>query len=169
MPTEKFTDAIALLKADHRKVEELFAQFEKARPTSQGKIAQQVCNELKIHAIIEDEIFYPALRGKIEEDTLNEAYVEHDGAKVLINDILSSSPDDDYFEAKVTVLAEEIKHHVHEEEMRSEGMFAQAREAGVDLVELRDRLLTRKQELMAQVKSGGLPPAQMKVITVQAA
>lgn len=169
MPTEEYTDAIALLKADHRKVEELFSQFEKARPASQGKIAQEVCNELKIHTIIEEEIFYPALRGKIETDTLNEACVEHDSAKILVNDIFASSPDDDYFEAKVTVLSEEIKHHVHEEEMRSEGMFAQAREAGVDLVELRDRMLARKQELMEQVKSGGLPPAQMQVITVQAA
>lgn len=169
MPTEQFTDAIALLKADHRKVEELFAQFETARPAAQGKIAQQICNELKIHAMIEDEIFYPALRGKIEKDTLNEAYVEHDSASVLVNDILASSPDDDYFEAKVTVLAEEVKHHVREEEMRGEGMFAQAREAGIDLVELRDRLLARKNELMAQAESQGLPPAPMQVIAVQAA
>jgi hypothetical protein len=169
MPTPAFTDAIALLKADHRKVEELFEQFEKARPAQQGKIAEQICNELKIHTIIEEEIFYPALRGKIEEDVLNEAYVEHDGAKVLVNDIMARSPDDDFFEAKVTVLSEEIKHHVREEEKRGEGMFAQARESGVDLVELRDRMLARKQELMAEMKSGGLPPAQMQVVAVQAA
>lgn len=169
MPTQEYTDAIALLKADHRKVEDLFEKFENARASAQAKIARQICNELKIHTMIEEEIFYPTLRGKIEEDSLNEAYVEHDGAKLLVNDILASSPDDDYYEAKVKVLSEEIKHHVHEEEMRVEGMFAQAREAGVDLIELRDRMLARKTELMAQADEGGLPPAQMQVIAVQAA
>jgi len=169
MPTQEYTDAIALLKADHRKVEELFEKFENARASSQAKIAEQICNELKIHTMIEEEIFYPSLRGKIEKDSLNEAYVEHDGAKLLVNDILASNPDDDYYEAKVKVLSEEIKHHVHEEEMRIEGMFAQAREAGVDLVELRDRMLARKTELMTQADAQGLPPAQMQVVTVQAA
>lgn len=169
MPSKEFTDAIALLKADHRKVEDLFEQFESARKSAQAKIAEQICNELKVHTIIEEEIFYPAVRGKIEEDTLNEAYVEHDGAKVLVNDILASSPDDEFFEAKVKVLCEEIRHHVHEEEMRGEGMFAQARDAGVDLVALRDQLLARKEELMGQAQAGGLPPAQMQVIAIQAA
>jgi hypothetical protein len=169
MPTEEFTDAIALLKADHRKVEELFEQFENARPSSHGKIAQKICTELKVHTLIEEEIFYPALRGKIEDDVLNEAYVEHDGAKVLVNDILAGSPDDEFYAAKVKVLSEEIKHHVREEEMRGDGMFTQARDTNVDLVELRDRMLARKKELMAQADSRGLPPAQMQVISVQAA
>jgi hypothetical protein len=169
MPTPKFTDAIALLKADHRKVEELFAKFEKASSGKKQEIAEQICNELKIHAQIEEEIFYPALQGKIEEDTLNEAYVEHDGAKVLINDIMAGGPDDQFYDAKVTVLSEEIKHHVKEEEARREGMFAQAREAGVDLVALRDQLMARKQELMAQMKAGGLPPAQLAAVNLQAA
>src|SRR3546814_11268930 len=75
---------------------------------------------LKIHAQIEEEVFYPALKGKVDDDLLKEAYVEHDGAKVLINDILASGPEDEYFEAKVTVLSEEIKHHVKEEEKSSE-------------------------------------------------
>lgn len=164
MPTETYTDAIALLKADHRKVEELFEKFESARGGSKQAIAEQICNELKIHTIIEEEIFYPALQGKIEEDTLAEAYVEHDGAKVLVNDIVSGDPKDDYYDAKVKVLSEEIKHHVHEEEMRQEGMFAQARDAGVDLVALRDEMLTRKEALMAAAKSGGLPPAELRVV-----
>ena len=164
MPTETYTDAIALLKADHRKVEELFEKFESARSGSKQAIAEQICNELKIHTIIEEEIFYPALQGKIEEDTLAEAYVEHDGAKVLVNDIVSGDPEDDYYEAKVKVLSEEIKHHVHEEEMRQEGMFAQAREAGVDLVALRDEMLARKEALMATAKNGGLPPAELRVV-----
>ena len=164
MPTETYTDAIALLKADHRKVEELFEKFESARSGSKQAIAEQICNELKIHTIIEEEIFYPALQGKIEEDTLAEAYVEHDGAKVLVNDIVSGDPKDDYYDAKVKVLSEEIKHHVHEEEMRQEGMFAQARDAGVDLVALRDEMLARKEALMAAAKSDGLPPAELRVV-----
>lgn len=168
--TESFTDAIALLKADHRKVEDLFEKFENASSSSQKqKLAKEICTELKIHTMIEEEIFYPAFRGKIEDDTLDEAYVEHDGAKVLINDIEAASPEDDFFDAKVTVLSEEIKHHVHEEEMPSEGMFAQCRKTDVDLVELRDQMMARKQELLAQAKAEGLPPAQPKTINQLAA
>lgn len=170
MARQEFTDAIALLKADHRAVEELFAKFESASGTERKlAIAQQVCNELKIHAQIEEELFYPAFRGKIEDQTLDEAYVEHDGAKVLINDILANGATDDFFEAKVKVLSEEIKHHVHEEEMRGEGMFAQCRETDVDLVALRDKLLARKEELLAEVENGGLPPAQLAAVHLEAA
>jgi len=170
MPTTpQFADAIAMLKADHRKVEELFDKFETAREGSKESLAQQICNELKIHTVIEEEIFYPALKDKIERETLTEAYVEHDGAKVLINDIMAGGPDDEYYDAKVKVLSEEIKHHVHEEEARVEGMFAQARAAGVDVVALRDRMLARKQELTAQVKAGGLPPAEPRVVNVMPA
>lgn len=164
MPAQ-FTDAIALLKADHRKVEELFEQFEKASGSSRKqKIAEQICNELKIHTTIEEEIFYPAFRGKIEEDTLAEAHVEHDGAKVLVNDILAASPEDEFYDAKVTVLSEDIKHHVHEEEMPSEGMFAQCRKTDVDLVALRDKMAARKQELIHQAENGGLPAARLRVL-----
>lgn len=164
MSAETFTDAIALLKADHRKVEALFEKFESARSTAKQDIAEQICNELKIHAAIEEEIFYPALKGKIDEKTLNEAYVEHDGAKVLINDIMSGGADDAFYDAKVKVLSEEIKHHVHEEEMPKEGMFAQSREAGVDLVALRDEMLARKKELTSQAEAGALPPAELRVV-----
>lgn len=165
MPTETYTDAIALLKADHRKVEDLFEKFESAKDdTKKQAIAQKICNELKIHTAIEEEIFYPALEGKIEEDTLAEAYVEHDGAKVLVNDIMAGSPADDYYDAKVKVLSEEIKHHVKEEEMPKEGMFAQARETDVDLVALGDKMLARKEELMAAAESGALPPAELRVV-----
>ena len=168
MATEEFTDAIALLKADHRKVEDLFEQFENAYDGKKQAIAEQICTELKIHATIEEEIFYPALQGKIEDDTLDEAYVEHDGAKVLINDIMAGGADDQFYDAKVKVLSEEIKHHVKEEEMPSEGMFAQARDAGVDLVRLRDQMLARKQELTAQAKAGGLPPAKLAAVRLAA-
>ena len=159
------TDAIAMLKADHRKVEALFDQFEGARTgTRRRALAEQICNELKIHTAIEEEIFYPAVKGRIEDDTLNEAYVEHDGAKVLINDIIATLGDDAMLAAKVKVLSEEIRHHVHEEELRGDGMFAQVRKIDVDLVALRDLMLERKQALTMQARDGGLPPAQLSVL-----
>ena len=169
MATEEFTDAIALLKADHRKVEDLFEAFENASKAKKQAIAQQICTELKIHSMIEEEIFYPALKGQIEDETLTESYVEHDGAKMLIAEIMDGEPDDEFYDAKVKVLSEEIKHHVKEEEMPSEGMFAQAREAGVDLVALRDRMLARKQDLLAQAETGGLPPAKLTVVNLEPA
>ncbi|MBB6124538.1 hemerythrin domain-containing protein [Sphingobium subterraneum] len=151
-------DAIALLKQDHREVEDLFEQYEKAKADGRkSKIAEQICSALIAHTMIEEEIFYPAVRGKIEEDTVDEAYVEHDGAKMLIQELMNGSPEDDFYDAKMTVLSEEIKHHVHEEEARSEGMFAQARQAGVDVAELGQQMRQRKQELLAQFKAGGLP------------
>lgn len=153
-------DAIALLKADHRKVEDLFEQFENAKGDgSKKKIAQQICTELKIHAMIEEEIFYPACEGAVEEDLLKEAYVEHDGAKLLINEIEAGGPDDEFYDAKVKVLSEEIEHHVEEEEKRVEGMFSQARKAGLDMDDLGRRMFARKEELMEQAKAGGLGKA----------
>jgi hypothetical protein len=170
MADQQFTDAIALLKADHRKVEDLFEQFEKTRESGRKQtLANQICTELKVHMMIEEEIFYPAFRGKIEDDTLDEAYVEHDGAKVLINDIMNSTPDADFYDAKVKVLSEEIKHHVHEEEMPSDGMFAQCRKTYVDLVALRDEMLARKQVLLAEAENGGLPPAKPRAVSLQPA
>lgn len=159
-------DAIALLKSDHRKVEDLFVQYEAAEADDEKKaLADQICLELKIHAQIEEEIFYPALEGRIDADLLAEAHVEHDGAKVLINDIADGGPQaDDHYDAKVKVLSEEIKHHVKEEEQPDVGMFAQARASGVDLVELGAALKARKLELMALAASEGLPPAQPTVV-----
>ncbi len=153
------------MKADHRKVEALFERFEAATASgTKAMLARQICTELKIHTSIDEEIFYPAFRGKIEDDTLDEAYVEHVSAKVLVNDIEAGAPEDDFYDAKVKVLSEEIKHHVHEEEMPSEGMFAQCRETDVDLVALRDAMLARKQELMAQAESARLPPAKPRAV-----
>jgi hypothetical protein len=170
MAEQDYTDAIALLKADHRKVEDLFEKFEGASgAATKQKIAHRICTELKIHTMIEEEIFYPALEGKIEGDLLKEAFVEHDGAKILINDIEAGGPDEAFYDAKVKVLGEEITHHVKEEEAPSEGMFAQARKAEVDLVALRDAMLARKQELMAQAESEGLPPAKPTVVTTEPA
>ncbi len=157
----EFTDAIALLKADHRKVEGLFEDFEKARGAERKQaLAHQICNELKIHTTIEEEIFYPALEGKIDEDMLEEAFVEHDGAKLLVNEIEAASADEDFYNAKVKVLSEEIEHHVKEEEEPGKGMFAQARKADVDLVELGEKMLARKRKLAAQAEAEGLPEAK---------
>jgi len=166
MASEGKQDAIQLLKADHRTVEELFESFEKAGGDGRKeKIAKQICTELKVHAMIEEEIFYPALRGKIEDDLLDEAYVEHDGAKVLINDIEAGAPSDDFYDAKVKVLQEEIEHHVKEEEKMNDNMFQQARKAEVDLNALGEQMAARKAELMAVAESEGLPPAQPATLT----
>lgn len=157
-------DALALLKADHRKVEKLFQQFEKARDGARKQaLVRQICEELVVHAMIEEEIFYPACSGEIEdEDGLEEAYVEHDGAKVLIAELMAGAPDDEFFDAKVMVLSEQIKHHVKEEEKRSEGIFAQAKKADLDLDELGAKLMERKQELLAEIKANGLPPLETR-------
>jgi hypothetical protein len=156
-------DAISLLKADHRKVEGLFEQFEKARkPDRKEALARQICTELMVHATIEEEIFYPACKGEVDEELLNEAYVEHDGAKVLISEIDGGSPSDEFYDAKVKVLSEMIKHHVKEEEKRSEGLFAQAKEAGVDVDGLAERLAARKEELLEAFKADGLPTPETR-------
>ena len=158
-------DAIALLKADHRLVEELFEKFEKAtRKEQKQKIAQQICMELTIHTMIEEEIFYPACKEAVEEDLLDEAYVEHDGAKMLIAEISQGSPDDKFYDAKVTVLSEEIKHHVQEEEKRSEGMFAQAKAAGLDMDALGKAMQARKMELQQTLMLGDLPPQETRTM-----
>ena len=158
MPKDDAPDAIALLKADHRKVEELFEQFEKASSGERKRtLAEQICLELSVHAQIEEEIFYPACEGAVEEDLLKEAYVEHDGAKVLIAEIEAGGPGDEFYDAKVKVLQEMIGHHIEEEEKRVEGMFSQARNAGVDVDALGLELMARKEELTAQYKVGGPP------------
>ena len=159
-------DAIQLLTQDHRAVEALFEKFENASEdgTKEG-IARTICTELKVHAMIEEEIFYPALRGKIDDDDIDEAYVEHDGAKVLINDIEAGSPDDQFYEAKVKVLQEEIEHHIKEEEKESDNIFSQARKTDVDLDALGAQMAARKAELMTLAESQGLPPAQPATLT----
>lgn len=151
-------DAVALLKADHRKVEDLFAKFESAKGDGRKKaLAEQICLELTVHTKIEEDVFYPACEGAVEEDLLKEAYVEHDGAKVLIAEIEAGGPDDDFYEAKVKVLSEMIEHHVEEEEKRVEGIFSQARKAGLDMDALGDRMGAEKEQLLAAYKASGLP------------
>lgn len=142
-------DAIALLKADHRQVEAWFEAFEKARSDSRkSELTGKICQALKVHTQIEEEIFYPAfIEASGETDMHHEAVVEHDGAKNLIARIEASGPADEYYDAKVKVLAEMIKHHVKEEEQRG-GMFAKARSSKLDLAALGEQLRSRKKALM---------------------
>jgi hypothetical protein len=163
MPESKPRDAIALLKEDHRKVEELFKEFEEAKGDGRKeKLARQICLELSVHTALEEKIFYPACDGKVDEDLLNESYVEHDAAKLLIAEIDAANGEgDEYFDAKVKVLQEEIEHHVKEEEKPKSGLFAQAREADLDLEALGERLAERKKELHADYEKAGIPKPEL--------
>lgn len=155
-------DAVALLTADHRKVERLFKQYKTAKGKSEKvKLVGQICKELVVHTTLEEEIFYKACRArKVEYDDLDEAQVEHDGAKMLIRELMSQSPSDDYFDAKVTVLSEYIKHHVGEEEKPRSGIFAKAKAAGVDMAAVGARLAARKEDLMVEAeRPDAEPPA----------
>ena len=155
-------DAIALLKADHRKVEELFEKFEKASGDGRKQaIAEEICMELTVHAQIEEEIFYPACEGKVEEDLLKEAYVEHDGAKVLIAEIEAAGRTTNSTTPRSRCCREEIEHHVEEEEKRMEGLFAQARKAGLDMDALGEQLAARKAELTQQFRTSGIPTPKL--------
>jgi hemerythrin superfamily protein len=165
MAESKEMDAVALLKQDHRTVEDLFAQFEKASGDGRKqKLAEQICLELSVHAQIEEEIFYPACEGKVDEELVKEAYVEHDGAKLLIAEIIAGEPSDEFYDSKVKVLQEQIEHHVEEEEKRMEGMFAQARKAGLDMDSLGEQLAERKQQLTTEFEANGIPRPQLKTM-----
>ena len=159
-PTE---DAISLLSTDHAKVTKLFKEFESLKEdddgadTGKSALVAQICNELKVHARIEEEIFYPAVREAIgDADLVDEAVVEHAAAKELIEQLEDMSPDDELYDAKVIVLAEQIQHHVKEEEGE---MFPKARKAKLDSEELGAQMTKRKAELMAELESDGEAPA----------
>jgi len=154
---ETSQDAIALLKADHRQVEDWFEQFEKARTDDRKlELATDICNALRVHTTVEEEIFYPAfLEATEDKDVHHEAEIEHAAAKNLISEIEASGPEDDYYDAKVKVLSELIKHHVKEEEQPG-GMFAEARKSGMNLDVLGEQMAARKGELEAQIS--GMPP-----------
>jgi hemerythrin superfamily protein len=147
-------DAIQLLKADHREVEKLFSQFEKTRGEERKmQIARQICMELRIHTQIEEEIFYPASRDFLKDDEIvNEAIVEHQAAKDLIDEIEGMQSPDEMFEAKVTVLKEQVEHHVQEEEKE---LFPQVQKTDMDLKAIGEQLAMRKKELMAEMQSSG--------------
>jgi hypothetical protein len=142
--------AISLLKKDHREVEGMFDEYEQLEKDAE-KLAlfSKIALALKVHTQIEEEILYPEERGEVDDDMLDEAYVEHDGAKKLIAEIEAMKPSDDYYDAKVKVLSEYIKHHVKEEEQPG-GLFSQAKKGDEDLDAMGERLKARKDELMAQ-------------------
>jgi hypothetical protein len=146
-------DAVQLLTEDHKKVKKLFKDFERLKDQEgaakeKSALVQQICTELTIHTKVEEEIFYPVVRESIdEEDLMDEADVEHAGAKALIQQLEDMKPEDDHYDAKVTVLGEYIDHHVKEEH---EEMFPKAKKAKVDMIELGARIAERKAELQRQ-------------------
>jgi hypothetical protein len=145
-------DAISILKADHDKVKKMFKQFkalhENEEDDQAAELVGQICNELKIHTAVEEEIFYPALREVIDdEDLMDEAEVEHQSAKELIEKIEGGSEQGDKHAAMVTVLGEYVNHHIEEEQ---DEMFPKAKRAKLDLEELGQQIMTRKQELKAE-------------------
>jgi len=160
MAETKAKDAIALLKEDHDKVQKLFKEFESAKGDGRKeKLARQICLELTVHTMIEEEIFYPACKGPVDEDLLKEAYVEHDAAKLLVAEIeANQGGSDEFFDAKVQVLSEEIDHHVKEEE---EELFKQARKGDLDLDALGEQLAARKRDLMKEYKADGVPQPEL--------
>ena len=139
-------DALALLRADHKHVSALFDAYENARSTKRKlELSKEICSELKVHTTIEEEIFYPALRRvKGVDDMLDEANVEHAGAKHLIGEIERSSPGDDYYDARIKVLSQYIRHHVKEEQ---DEIFPKAKKSKINLQALGEQLAQRKMEL----------------------
>lgn len=169
-PSRQSKDACDLLDADHKAVKAMFKEYEaltesrSRSPAKKRQLADQICKELTVHATIEEEIFYPAVRKAIKDDALmNEATVEHASAKDLIAQIKGMDVSDPMFDAKVTVLGEYIDHHVKEE--RKE-MFAQARKTKLDLVKMAEQLKLRKQELMAEEESDRMAAPVSEVETM---
>ena len=164
-------DAIALLTADHKAVKALFKQFEALSEQDdadeeKAALVARICAEIAIHAQVEEEIFYPAVREAIDDDDLmDEADVEHASAKDLIAQLESMSPGDDHYDAKVTVLGEQNDHHVEEEQKE---MFAKARKADVDVEALGARIAARKAELEAELGLPEDPPAATQAATGKA-
>lgn len=141
-------DAIALLKADHAAVSDLFSDYEKTNSSKKKKeLVAEICTELSVHAQIEEEIFYPAVKAALKDKILvPEATVEHAGVKELIAQIEGTEPDGEMYDAKVKVLSEYVKHHVKEEQNE---MFPKAKASSLDMLELGTRMATRKADLLA--------------------
>ena len=149
--TKTSTDAIDLLKQDHDRVEKRFKEFEKMdRQDAEAcrELIGRVCEDLTVHTTLEEEIFYPAVREAIDdEDLMNEAAVEHETARMLIEQLQNMGPDDPNYFATFTVLGEYVRHHIKEEQGE---MFPAARKAGLDLAALAERMQARRDELPAQ-------------------
>ena len=158
-------DAITLLKEDHREAEKMFKEFEQAKGDGRKqKLAHQICLALSVHFELEEQIFYPACEGKVDEDELKEGYVEHDAAKLLVAEIeAEEGAGDEFFDTKVHVLQEEIEHHIKEEE-RPGGIFAEARKSDLDMDSLGERIAERKNELMTRYQADGLPTPRLKTM-----
>ncbi len=154
-------DALELLKSDHDKVKSLFREFESLKGNDdederKSELVDEICYELTVHSMLEAEIFYPVLRSAIDDDDmLDEADIEHAGARELISQLEVMYPGDDHFDATVTVLGEEIAHHIDKEES---DMFEAARAAGIDLDDLGEQLSARKEELDEDLAS---PPSSI--------
>ena len=140
-------DAIALLRADHKRVSDLFAQYETTRSAARKKtLVATICQELTIHAQVEEEIFYPAVKAALrDKELVPEAQVEHQSLKDLIAQVKDKEPDGEMFDAKIKVMSEYVKHHVKEEQNE---MFVRAKKTRLDLQQLGEQLAARKQELM---------------------
>jgi hemerythrin superfamily protein len=148
---KRSTDAIALLKADHRTVEELFEKFEKTNSKDRKlKLVKSICEELTLHAELEENFFYPPVRETLKKDgdLLDEAQVEHNSLKWLIAQLEAEGPDSDLYDAKVTVLKEYVQHHVKEEEKQ---LFPKVKKIPLDLGELGSVLLDEKQKLQKKL------------------
>lgn len=150
------TDAIVALTADHKRVKSLFKEFATLKAKRGGKqeekteLVKRICRELKVHTAIEEQIFYPAVREQIaDEDLMDEALVEHAGAKDLVEQLEGMNVDDDLYDAKVTVLGEQIEHHVEEEEGT---MFPKAKKAKLDTKALGAEMAQRKSQLQAMME-----------------
>jgi hemerythrin superfamily protein len=144
----KAQDATTLLRADHKLVSGLFAQYGKTQSTSKKKqLVEQICTALSVHAQVEEEIFYPAVKEALHDHELvPEATVEHASLKALISQVEGVEPDGEMFDAKIKVLGEYVKHHVKEEQTE---MFSKAKATDLDLRALGSRIAARKEKLLA--------------------
>lgn len=151
--TTRARDATALLRADHKHVSELFSEYEKARsPARKKELVAQICTELSVHAQVEEELFYPSVKGVLKDHELvPEATVEHASIKDLIAQIEGVEPDGEMFDAKVTVLSEYVKHHVKEEQNE---LFPRIKDTKLDLLELGVKIAARKAELLGEKPVG---------------
>ena len=157
MATRSGKDACDLLDADHKAVKKMFKEYEeltgsRARSAAQKKIdlAHQICQELTVHAQIEEEIFYPDVKLALKDKLLvPEATVEHAGVKGLLSELAGIEPNGEMYDAKVKVLSEYVKHHVKEEQNE---MFPKVKESSLDLDDLGARMAARKTELLAARK-----------------
>lgn len=156
MVHQQFVDAIALLKADHRHFDDLIGEFAKARwPMRRQSVADQLCSMLSIHLTLEEEILFPALRGRVAEEVLETLRRQDSGTRGLIRQIAAMSPRDEGYSVSIKLLADAIRRHISLREAFIHGLFALSRRAGVDLVALRDAMNERRRILLSQAATRG--------------